>query len=86
MVETLAEAKDKDEENEVEKLRLNLERVMKFLDAAEGRHAVVDGLPASTLDLEDILNASFNKGWDMLQILQNPAGTYWKMIFRRRRV
>lgn len=86
MVETLAENTDKNEENEVEKLRLNVERVMKFLDIAEGRHAVVDGLPASTLDLEDILNVSYNKGWDMVQILQNPTGTYWKIVFRRRRV
>lgn len=86
MVQTLAEENDKNEENEVEKLRLNVERAMKLLEVAEGRHAVVDGLPATTLDLEDILNASFNRGWDLLQIMQNPAGTYWKMIFRRRRV
>ena len=85
-METLGEAQDKGEESELEKLRLNVERAMKLLEAAEGRHAVVDGLPATTLDLEDILNASFNRGWDLLQIMQNPAGTYWKMIFRRRRV
>lgn len=66
-------------------LQLGVERAMKFLDEAEGKHAIIDGYPPSTLDLENMLNLIYKKGWELISILQNPTDTYWKMIFRRRR-
>lgn len=75
------------DENKTEQdsLQLGIERAMRFLDEAEGKHAIIDGYPPSTLELENMLNAIYKKGWELITILQNPTDTYWKMIFRRRK-
>ncbi len=67
-------------------LYLGVARVMRFLSEAKGKHAVVDGEAPSTIDLENILNAAYRKGWEMINIVQNSTGTFWKIVFRKRRI